>query len=218
MPPPDTPVPIGPVTLSGAHVGLVPLSPGHCAALATASADGALSRLWYTSVPSPGGKAAEIARRLLLQADGMMVPFAVLDALGEAVGMTTFCNIDHANRRVEIGHTWYAARVQRTGLNTEAKLLLLSHAFGTLGCIAVEFRTHVFNQQSRRAIERLGARLDGILRHHVVGRDGVLRDTCVYSVIAPDWPAMRAHLRWQLERRGRFLDHVEPQLDDGKSE
>lgn len=194
------PVPIGPVTLVGRHVRLVPLAQEHRGALAAASADGALHRLWYTGVPSPDGMAAEIDRRLSLQATGMMVPFAVLDASGEAVGMTTFCNIDHGNQRVEIGYTWYAARMQRTGLNTEAKLLLLSHAFETLGCIAVEFRTHFFNQQSRRAIERLGAKLDGILRHHTVGKDGVLRDTCVYSVIAPEWPAVRAHLRWQLEK------------------
>jgi RimJ/RimL family protein N-acetyltransferase len=109
-------------------------------------------------------------------------------------------NIDRVHRRVEIGSTWYAGRVQRTALNTEAKLLLLGHAFDELGCIAVEFRTHFFNHQSRRAIERLGAKLDGILRCHQRARDGSLRDTCVYSIIAPEWPAVRAHLRWLLDR------------------
>ena len=124
-----------------------------------------------------------------------MVPFTVWDvATGTIVGMTTYMNIDHANRRLEIGHTWYAGRVQRTGLNTEAKRLLLAHAFETLGCIAVEFRTHVLNRQSRRAIERLGANLDGILRSHQVSPDGALRDTCVYSIIACEWPTIRTNL------------------------
>ena len=130
-----------------------------------------------------------------------MLPFAVLDAkTGEAVGMTTYMNVDAANRRVEIGSTWYAARVQRTALNTEAKRLLLGHAFETLECIAVEFRTHFMNQQSRRAIERLGAKLDGILRNHSVAANGTLRDTCVYSVIAPEWPTVRAHLDWLMRK------------------
>jgi len=114
--------------------------------------------------------------------------------------MTTYMNIDNVNRRVEIGSTWYARRVQRSALNTEAKLLLLTHAFDALGCIAVEFRTHFMNQQSRRAIERLGAKLDGILRCHSVAANGTLRDTCVYSVIATEWPTVRAHLAWELER------------------
>jgi RimJ/RimL family protein N-acetyltransferase len=130
-----------------------------------------------------------------------MLPFTVVDPhTDEAVGMTTFMNIDSINRRIEIGSTWYAQRVQRTGLNTEAKLLLLGHAFDTLGCIAVEFRTHFMNQQSRRAIERLGAKLDGILRSHQVSPNGTLRDTCVYSIIASEWPTVRAHLQWQLEK------------------
>jgi RimJ/RimL family protein N-acetyltransferase len=133
-----------------------------------------------------------------------MLPFAVIEpASGRAVGMTTYMNIDAVNRRVEIGSTWYRRAVQRSRLNTECKLMLLRHAFETLDCIAVEFRTHFFNHPSRRAIERLGARLDGILRNHTRTPDGMLRDTCVYSIIAGEWPTVRTHLTFQLERPGR---------------
>ena len=191
---------IAPVTLVGEHVRLAPLSPDHRDGLADAARDGELWRLWYTAVPSPDGMLDEIERRLRLQAAGSMVPFTVFDASGRVAGMTTYMNIDAVNRRVEIGHTWYARRVQRTMLNTQAKLLLLRHAFDGLGCIAVEFRTHFLNQQSRRAIERLGARLDGVLRSHMRASDGSLRDTCVYSIVAAEWPAVRAHLVWQLAR------------------
>jgi RimJ/RimL family protein N-acetyltransferase len=189
-----------PLTLRGTHASLVPLEPAHAAALSDAVRDGELWRLWYTSIPSPEGMAAEIERRLGLQAAGSMLPFAVLDAAGTPVGMTTYMNIDAANRRVEIGSTWYARRVQRTPLNTECKALLLAHAFDALGCIAVEFRTHRFNTASRRAIERLGAQLDGMLRSHQRSADGSLRDTAVYSIVAAEWPTVRNHLRWQLER------------------
>jgi len=130
-----------------------------------------------------------------------MLPFTVIDnTLAKPVGMTTFMNIDAANRRVEIGSTWYRKRVQRSDVNTHCKLLLLTHAFETLDCIAVELRTHFFNHQSRRAIERLGARLDGILRNHQRATNGTLRDTCVYSIIATEWPTVKAHLTWQLQR------------------
>lgn len=190
-----------PITLTGQHVQLVPLAMAHNHALREAVQDGNLHLLWYTTAPSPEDMQAEIARRLALHHTGSMLPFAVIDAhTGSPIGMTTYMNIDLPNRRVEIGSTWYAARVQRTALNTEAKLLLLSHAFDTLNCIAVEFRTHFLNQQSRRAIERLGAKLDGILRAHSVAKNGTLRDTCVYSITAPEWPAVRAHLQWQLAR------------------
>ncbi|MBX9933883.1 MAG: GNAT family N-acetyltransferase [Methylobacterium sp.] len=190
-----------PVTLTGGYVELVPLSHDHGKALAEAVRDGELWRLWYTAIPAPEGMAAEIDRRLGLQAAGSMMPFTVLDGPGGLpVGMTTYMNVDAAAPRVEIGSTWYAARVQRTLLNTEAKLLLLEHAFDRLDCLAVEFRTHVMNQASRRAIERLGAKLDGILRHHQRMTNGTLRDTCVYSVTAPEWPTVHAHLRWELER------------------
>ena len=189
-----------PVTLAGRHARLVPLAPSHAGALAEAVRDGELWRLWYTAIPAPERMAAEIERRLALQAAGSMLPFAVLDAAGTPVGMTTYMNIDATHRRVEIGSTWYAKRVQRGPLNTECKRLLLGHAFEALDCIAVEFRTHRFNAQSRRAIERLGAQLDGMLRSHQRGADGTLRDTAVYSITAAEWPTVRAHLEWQLAR------------------
>lgn len=190
-----------PTTLKGRHVHLVPLSPDHHAALVAAVEDGQLWQLWYTSAPEPAHMRSEIDHRLALQQSGSMLPFTVIHVpTGEPVGMTTYMNIDHGNRRVEIGSTWYARRVQRSALNTEAKLLLLAHAFDAVGCIAVEFRTHFMNFQSRRAIERLGAKPDGILRSHSIARNGTVRDTAVYSIIAPEWPAVRAHLQWQLDR------------------
>ena len=191
-------------TLRGQHVRLVPLRPEHHDDLVEAVRDGELWKLWYTAIPTPEGMAAEIQRRLGLQKAGSMLPFAVLAPSGKAVGMTTYMNIDAPNRRVEIGSTWYRQAVQRTALNTEAKRLLLTHAFEALGCIAVEFRTHALNQASRRAIERLGAQLDGVLRSHQVNRHpdagGSLRDTCVYSITAAEWPTVRAHLQHQLAR------------------
>ena len=189
-----------PLTLSGAHARLVPLEASHAAALADAARDGELWKLWYTFIPPPERMAAEIERRLGLQAQGSMLPFTVLDAAGAPAGMTTYMNVDATHKRVEIGSTWYAARVQRSPLNTECKLMLLGHAFEVLGCIAVEFRTHFFNQQSRRAIERLGAKLDGILRNHQRASNGTLRDTCVYSITADEWPTVKTHLRWQLDK------------------
>ena len=187
--------------LAGQSVRLEPLAREHCAALTEAVRDGELWRLWYTSVPAPDGMMAEIERRLALREAGAMLPFAVVAlATREPVGMTTYMNIDEANRRVEIGSTWYRKSVQRSSLNTECKLMLLRHAFETLDCIVVEFRTHFFNHQSRRAIERLGAKLDGVLRNNMRMKDGSLRDTCVYSIIASEWPAVRANLTWRLER------------------
>ncbi len=129
-----------------------------------------------------------------------MLPFTVIDAQGKIAGMTTYMNVDAGNRRVEIGSTWYAKWVQRTPLNTQCKLLLLQHAFETLDCIAVEFRTHFFNQQSRAAIERLGAKLDGILRNHQIAPNGTLRDTVVYSIIRGEWPVVQAHLAYQMSK------------------
>jgi len=190
-----------PVTLTGQHVRLEPLRSEHASALAEAARDGELWQLWYTAIPSPEAMAAEIERRLGLLATHAMLPFAVLDAAGQPVGMTTYMNIDNVHQRVEIGSTWYAASVQRTPLNTEAKRLLLGHAFDHLQCIAVEFRTHRFNQQSRRAIERLGAQFDGMLRNHQRASNGTLRDTAVYSITADEWPTVRAHLDFQLTRR-----------------
>lgn len=189
--------------LQGQHVTLVPLSMLHQDQLAEAVKDGELWRHWYTLIPSPEKMGEEITRRLKLQEQGSMLPFTVM-AQGQAVGMTTYMNIDAPNKRLEIGSTWYRANVQRTGLNTECKRLLLAHAFEQLKCIAVEFRTHFFNQQSRRAIERLGAKLDGILRNHAINTHpdaaGALRDTCVYSILNTEWPSVKAHLDYQLSR------------------
>jgi N-acetyltransferase len=190
-----------PTTLASAHVTLVPLALGHRDDLIEAVRDGRLWELWYTVIPDPEGMEAEIVRRLDLQGKGSMLPFAVIDnASQKAVGMTTYMNLDPAHKRVEIGSTWYRKSVQRTALNTECKLLLLAHAFDTLDCIAVELRTHFFNHQSRAGIERLGAKLDGILRNHQRARDGTLRDTVVYSIIASEWPTVRAHLQHELRK------------------
>jgi RimJ/RimL family protein N-acetyltransferase len=192
-----------PITLSGPHARLEPLSRDHRDGLVEAVRDGDLWKLWYTSIPAPETMDAEIERRLGLQTSGAMLPFTVKDAGGKIAGMTTYMNVDAANRRVEIGSTWYAQRVQRTPLNTQCKLLLLTHAFEKLDCIAVEFRTHFFNHQSRRGIERLGAKLDGILRSHQIAPNGTLRDTVVYSIIAPEWPTVKAHLTYQLHEKAR---------------
>jgi len=194
---------LDPITLQGAHARLEPLSAEHHDALLEAVSDGALWKLWYTSIPSPESMAKEIARRLGLQAAGSMLPFTVVDAAGQIAGMTTYMNVDAANRRVEIGSTWYAKRVQRSAINTQCKLLLLTHAFEALDCIAVEFRTHIFNHQSQRAIERLGAKRDGVLRNHQIAPNGTLRDTVVYSIIKAEWPTVKAHLDFQLNDRPR---------------
>ena len=182
-----------PIELRGTHATLRPLARDHHDGLVDAVHDGDLWQLWYTNIPSPERMAAEIERRLGLHAQGSMLPFTVFDGEGRIVGMTTYMNIDAINQRVEIGSTWYAKRAQRTPLNTECKRMLLGHAFETLACIAVEFRTHRLNTQSRRAIERLGAQLDGILRAHSRAADGTLRDTAVYSITATEWPAVKSH-------------------------
>ncbi|MBT3700199.1 MAG: GNAT family N-acetyltransferase [Alphaproteobacteria bacterium] len=188
-------------SVEGNYVSVVPLSLDHQAALEDAAADGDLHRLWYTTVPEPEAVGGEIERRLGLRETGSMLPFAVIEkSSGLAVGMTTYMNIDAANRRLEIGSTWYRKSVQRSGINTECKLLLLRHAFEELDCIAVEFRTHFINQQSRAAIERLGAKLDGILRSHMIMPNGTIRDTAVYSIIASEWPTVEANLNWQMEK------------------
>jgi RimJ/RimL family protein N-acetyltransferase len=190
-----------PVTLSGNHAILEPLDHRHEPDLIEAVRDGKLWELWYTNVPRDTDMAKEIDRRLGLQADGSMLPFAAIDPeTGKAVGMTTYMAADALNKRVEIGFTWYRQSVQRTGLNTNCKLLLLAHAFETLDCIAVEFRTHFFNHASRRGIERLGAKLDGVLRSHLVAKNGTIHDTCVYSIIASEWPTVKGNLTWQLSR------------------
>ncbi|HEV7406917.1 MAG TPA: GNAT family protein [Bradyrhizobium sp.] len=192
-----------PVTLQGAHARLEPLSQDHHDGLVEAVKDGELWKLWYTFVPKPEDMHKEIDRRLGLQKTGSMLPWTVFDADGRIAGMTTYMNVDAPNRRVEIGSTWYAKRVQRSALNTQCKLILLAHAFEKLDCIAVEFRTHFFNQQSRRGIERLGAKQDGILRNHAIAANGTLRDTVVYSIIAGEWPTVQVHLTYQLNDKPR---------------
>ncbi|OTA17553.1 amino acid acetyltransferase [Xenorhabdus vietnamensis] len=189
------------VTLVGKSVTLVPLSHDRHDEFVRAIKDGQLHKLWYTNVPDPLNVHAEIERRLALHADGSMLPLIVIDnATGMAVGMTTYMNIVESIPRLEIGSTWYAHSVQRTAINTEAKFLLLQYAFEELECVAVELRTHFLNHQSRKAIERLGAKLDGILRHHLRAKDGSLRDSCVYSILLNEWPAIKAHLTWLMTK------------------
>lgn len=196
-----------PLTLTGAKVILEPLHPDHHDGLVEAAKDGELWKLWYTSVPAPEGMLAAISKRLDLQAAGSMLPFTtrLIDTAtggpGRIIGMTTYCNIDAATPRVEIGYTWNAASVQGTGTNPESKLLLLRHAFEVLHCPAVEFRTHWLNHQSREAIARLGAKQDGVLRSHQRSLDGVLRDTVVFSILQHEWPAVRNGLEYRLSRR-----------------
>lgn len=188
-------------TVVGNYVIVEPLTHSHENDLQDAATDGDLHKLWYTMIPKADQVGAEIDRRLALREKGSMLPFAIINkATGRAIGMTTYMNIDAINKRIEIGSTWYGKSAQRTPMNTECKLLLLQHAFEKLDCIAVEFRTHFVNMQSRRAIERLGAKLDGILRSHMVLGNGTIRDTAVYSIIASEWPTVKANLTWQLEK------------------
>jgi len=190
-----------PITLKGQHVTLVPLQMEHQEDLIKAVCDGNLFELWYTPIPGPDKMQLEIERRLKLLEQGAMISFAVIsNELGRVVGLTSYMQIDSLNHRLEIGSTWYAKSVQRSALNTECKYLLLQHAFETLKCIAVEFRTSIFNQQSRVAIERLGAKQDGILRNHARHKNGTIRDTVVYSIIFSEWPVVKSHLRFQLDR------------------
>nr|WP_208382512.1 GNAT family protein [Microbacterium ulmi] len=188
-----------PVVLENAHVLLEPLSVDHAAGLAAATAG--LEHAWYTSVPTPTTVAADIAQRLAWRDAGAMNPWAIRDLeTGGVVGETTFCNIDQPNRHVEIGHTWISVEAQRTAVNTASKLLLLTHAFEECDAVAVEFRTHWHNRQSRAAIARLGAKQDGVLRNHRIGPDGSLRDTVVFSLLPHEWPAARRGLEERLAR------------------
>ena len=192
---------IEPVTLTGAHATLEPLALSHVPALVEAARDGELWRLWYTSVPTPEGAEAYVKTALDTRERLGGMPLVVRhNPTGDVVGCTRYFNVDAANRRLEIGYTWYAKRVQRTPLNTEVKLLMLGHAFEKLRCVAVEFRTHWFNFASRAAIARLGAKQDGVLRNHQVMPDGTLRDTVVFSIIESEWPTVRGHLRYQLDK------------------
>ncbi|MGB9021674.1 MAG: GNAT family protein [Pseudolabrys sp.] len=190
-----------PVLLRGSRASLAPLSHSHTNDLVEALQDDELWKLWYTSIPAPDKLGEFIDQRLAAQGKGTLLPFAVIDnTTAKAVGMTNYLNVEPDHRRVEIGGTWYRKSVQRSQVNTQCKFLLLDHAFDALRCIAVEFRTHFFNYHSRSGIERLGAKLDGVLRSHQLADNGTLRDTCVYSIIASEWPTVRANLTWQMER------------------
>jgi RimJ/RimL family protein N-acetyltransferase len=192
---------IAPVTLQGRHVTVEPLGAAHLDAVRAAANDGELWRLWYTSVPAPERTSAWLAAALDMREKQGAMPFVVRDNTdGSLVGSTRYFNVDAVNRRLEIGHTWYAKRAQRTAINTECKLLLLTHAFETLRCIGVEFRTHWFNHASRTAIARLGAKQDGVLRNHQLMPDGSRRDTVVFSIVDGEWLAVKAHLRFLLDR------------------
>jgi RimJ/RimL family protein N-acetyltransferase len=193
---------VEPVTLRGRYATIEPLARGHADDLRRAAADGELWRLWYTSVAPPEKMDEYIATALDMRERLGAMPFVVRDAAtNEVIGCTRYFNVDAPNRRLEIGYTWYARRAQRTAVNTECKLLLLGHAFEKLSCIAVEFRTHWFNQASRYAIARLGAKQDGVLRNHQVSADGIKRDTVVFSIIDAEWPAVKRHLQFLLERK-----------------
>jgi N-acetyltransferase len=194
-------LPVQPVTLDLAPVRLVPLGLEHEAGLKLAAADGELWNLRITSVPEPEQTRAYIETALKGRADGHRFAFAVLDsASGEVIGCSSYHDIVPAVDRLEIGWTWYAKSVQRSAVNTTAKLLLMTHAFEALGAQLVGWRTDNFNFASQRAIERLGARKDGVLRHHALRRDGTVRDTVMYSLTAGEWPEVKAQLLWQLSR------------------
>ena len=194
---------IEPVTLSGQHAWLEPLGSEHMDEVRAAVADGDLWKLWYTSVPATEKVGDWLTIALDMRERLGAMPFVVREMRdrqpGKVVGATRLFNVDEANRRLEIGHTWYAQSVQRTAINTECKLLLLTHAFETLRCIAVEFRTHWMNHQSRAAIARLGAKQDGVLRNHQRMPDGSFRDTVVFSIIESEWLTVKRHLQYKLE-------------------
>ena len=184
--------------LEGRHARLEPMSRAHVDGLRAALADDELSRLWFTSVPKADDAAGYVEAVLAAQADGRVLPFVVLDASGRVVGSTRYYGLEADVPKLSIGYTWYAPAVQRTGVNTEAKLLLLTHAFETLGCISVVFETSWFNQRSRAAIARLGAKQDGVLRNHKRHADGSPRDTVVFSIIDSEWPAVKRNLQARL--------------------
>jgi RimJ/RimL family protein N-acetyltransferase len=190
-----------PIRLAGNHIVLEPLQPGHRNDLIQAASDGELWQLWYTGVPSPDDADSYIEKALQQQAEGRALPFVVRHiASNRIIGSTRFCNIEPAHRRLEIGYTWYGQSYQRTPVNSEAKFLLLRHAFEHLNCIAVEFRTHWLNHRSRAAIARLGAKQDGVLRNHIIMPDGSYRDTVVFSIIESEWPMIKQHLQFILSR------------------
>ncbi|HYG05037.1 MAG TPA: GNAT family N-acetyltransferase [Stenotrophomonas sp.] len=186
-------------TLGGRHATLEPLRAEHADELRGALGAGELSRLWYTNVPAPAQAGDYVQAALRMQAEGSALPFAVRDAGGQVVGTTRFYDLAPEVPRLSIGYTWYAPGAQRTGVNTEAKLMLLEHAFERLGCLSVVFETSWFNHASRAAIARLGVRQDGVLRGHKRHADGSVRDTVIFSILDSEWPAVRRHLQFRLE-------------------
>ncbi|MDV2450772.1 GNAT family N-acetyltransferase [Xanthomonas hortorum] len=186
-------------TLRGQHATLEPLQAAHADGLRNALGDGGLSRLWYTGVPAPTQVDDYVGAALAAQVDGLVLPYVVRDAAGEIVGCTRYYGLDATVPRLSIGYTWYAPRVQRSGVNTDTKLLLLQHAFETLGCLSVVFETSWFNHTSRAAIARLGAKQDGVLRNHTRHPDGTPRDTVVFSIIDTEWAGVKRHLQFRLE-------------------
>ncbi len=195
---------VEPLSLIGERwVSLEPLTRDHVPEIAAASADGDVGGLWFTGAPSAQTAAQWVDMRLSLQNPETGLTFVVRRLDGTLIGSSSYMNVDVPNRRLEIGNTWYGASARRSGVNTETKLLMLGHAFDVLNCVAVEFRTHFFNFTSRTAIERLGAKLDGILRSHQLAPDGTRRDTVVYSILDVEWPTVRAHLRFRLDRHAR---------------
>jgi RimJ/RimL family protein N-acetyltransferase len=194
---------VEPVTLTGQRwVALEPLAREHIPEIAEAAADGELGSLWFTSAPKPEAVEQWVDMRLASQQPDEGLTFVVRNLDGVLIGSSSYLNVDAANRRLEIGYTWYVSSARRSGVNSETKLLMLGHAFDELGCVAVEFRTHFFNFTSRAAIERLGAKLDGVLRSRQVLPDGSRRDTVVYSILDIEWPAVRNNLRYRLDRNG----------------
>jgi RimJ/RimL family protein N-acetyltransferase len=194
---------VEPVSLTGQRwVTLEPLAREHITEIAEVASDGELGSLWYTDAPKPEAVEQWVDMRLASQKPDKGLTFVVRRLDGTLVGSSSYLNVDAANRRLEIGYTWYVASARRSGVNSETKLLMLGHAFDELGCVAVEFRTHFFNSKSRAAIERLGAKLDGVLRSHQVLSDGSRRDTVVYSILDIEWPAVRNNLRYRLDRNG----------------
>ena len=189
------------IQLTGPSVQLEPMTIAHSEELTEAAKDGQLWNLWYTTVPAPDGVAGFIQKATDEYEEGKSLPFIIRrKETGKVVGSTRFLNVDAQHKRLEIGHTFYGKSTQRTGINTECKFLLLEYAFETLGCNAVEFRTHWHNHPSRRAIERLGAKQDGVLRNHKIDRFGIMRDTVVYSILNTEWPTVKKSLEFMMNR------------------
>jgi RimJ/RimL family protein N-acetyltransferase len=193
---------VEPVTLTGRRwVALEPLARAHIPEIVDVAADGELGGLWFTSAPKADAVEQWVTMRLASQKPDEGLTFVVRGLEGTLIGSSSYLNVDAANRRLEIGNTWYVASARRSGVNSETKLMMLGHAFDELCCVAVEFRTHFFNFTSRAAIERLGAKLDGVLRSHQVLPDGSRRDTVVYSILDIEWPAVRNNLQYRLDRK-----------------